>query len=139
MFDGLFHSADLFVNSGAIGESPKGSAVFQEEHERFSEVFAGVCRRVVGDEFFQQVAVKELQLALGGFAAFLSSDVLRILFEFFAPSVVRGGITVGVRGPEGLGEPSVSEEGRVVEEPSVSIFVSNGIAEGQSWLAGLVG
>lgn len=96
LFDGVFNSADFLVNTWAICEATQRASVFQEEHERFSEVFAGVCRRVVGDEFFEQVAVEELQLAFRGFAAFLSSDVLRILFEFFTPSVIGGGVTVGV-------------------------------------------
>lgn len=138
MFDGAFNSPDFLINTWATGEATKGATVLQEEHKRFREVFAGVCRCVVSDEFFEQVPVKELQLALGRFATFLSSNVLRILFEFFAPSVVRGGVAVGIRSSEGLGEPSVSKEAGVMEEPSVSVFVSDGIAEGQAGLTRLV-
>jgi len=76
------------------------ATVLQKEHEGFRKILAGIGGGVIGDEFIQQVAVEEIQLAFGTSATFFTRLVLRVLLQDLSPLGIRGWIAIGIGSPE---------------------------------------
>jgi hypothetical protein len=77
-------------------------------------------------------------LALSVSATFFACKILRIPLECLAPSRVGGWVAVGVGSTEGSWKPLTPKKCWVVEIPSVGVFVTDRIAEGQTRFTRLV-